>query len=91
MKIETNDDPLNNAKMANQSQEIVEKLREAEREKLEIEGKLQEKIAEIKRLTLEIWDSCPHKWVRDSDVSWDDSCKWFCSECSLWKDRGIYT
>ncbi len=48
MKIETNDDPLNNAKMANQLQEIVEKLREAEREKLEIEGKLQEKINEIK-------------------------------------------
>jgi len=77
--------------MANQTQELFEKLRMVEGEKQEIERQMQAKIKEIKRLTLEIWDSCRHQWVRDPDVMFDDLCKWRCSECGLWKDRRIYT
>ena len=41
-------------------------------------------------IELLLWDNCDHVWTRDSSACFDDIHKYYCTECSLYKDRRLY-
>ena len=45
-----------------------------------------------KKRTIELllWDNCDHEWIRDTSACFDDIHKYYCQECSLYKDRRLY-
>ena len=55
---------------------------------------LEQEIKQMKqkksKIELLLWDNCDHEWTRDTSACFDDIHKYYCQECSLYKDRRIY-
>ena len=45
---------------------------------------------DLKKVELEIFDSCKHEWVRDKTLAYDDPIKYYCKICGLWRRRSLY-
>ena len=68
-------------------------LQNIKKEEKEIQT-LQQHIAEkkkcIRSYKQRLWTICSHEWVRDQFASFDDSCKYYCKKCDLWRDKFYY-
>ena len=74
---------INVNKLLNKKIEILDKI--VEIQELQKKYKL-----DLKKVELEIFDSCNHKWVRDRTVAHDDPIKYYCKICGLWRRRSLY-
>ena len=45
---------------------------------------------DLKKIELDIFDTCNHEWVRDRTLAQDDPIKYYCKICGLWRRRSLY-
>ena len=47
-------------------------------------------LEQIKKLELNMYDSCVHEWLYDHNCAFDDPIKYYCKYCGLWRRRSLY-
>ena len=55
-----------------------------------LESQIKKLKQEIENNEKEIWKTCSHEWERES-TCYDESVKYYCKKCSLWKNSAWYT